>query len=79
MSKLHLPTDLSFVFNRPVYTPDDEDDEDFVLASWFLKAIATVAKSMTPTPNPAPFILFPQKSKCEIQHTTPEGFRILLC
>ena len=53
MSKLHLPTDLSFVFNPPVYTPDDED---FLPGNWFLKATAAVAKSTTPTQKPAPFI-----------------------
>ena len=52
MSKLHLPNDLSSVFNPPVYT---SDDEAFVLANWFLKAIARVARSTTPTPNQAPF------------------------
>ena len=36
-----------------MYTPDNED---FVPASFPLKAIVTVANSTTPTPNPAPFI-----------------------
>ena len=53
MSKLHLPTDVSSVFNPPVYIPDDEG---FVPASWFLKSVAKVANSTTPTPNPAPFL-----------------------
>ena len=52
MSKLHLPNNLSSVINPPVYTPDDEA---FVLANWFLKAIAKVARSTTTTPNEAPF------------------------
>ena len=52
MSKSHLLNDLSSVFNPPVYTPDDEA---FIPPNWFLKAIATVASSTTPTPNKAPF------------------------
>ena len=53
MNYLLLPTDCSSVFNPPVHTLDDED---FVPENWFLKVIAVVAKSNTPTPKPAPFI-----------------------
>ena len=52
MSKLHLPNDLSSVFNPPIYTPDYEA---FIPANWFLKTVAKVARSTTTTPNPAPF------------------------
>ena len=52
MSKLHLPNNFSSIFNPLVYTPDDET---FVPENWFLKAIAKVTKSMTPTPNPSRF------------------------
>ena len=53
MSKLHLPTDLSSVFNPSVHTLDDED---FVPENWFLKSKATMAKSTTPIPKLALFV-----------------------
>ena len=52
ISKLHLPNDLSSIFNPSVHTLDDEN---FVPANWFLKATEAVVKTNTPAPKTAPF------------------------
>ena len=52
LSKCPLPSDLSSVFNPPVFTPNDEN---FAPSAWFLAAIKAIVRKPTPTPKPAPF------------------------